>query len=246
MNKNNDIIIKKLVFKIIQDKNIRNSNITKQLNFFLKTKFETVLQSMQNKFSTHPSDLVIEKLNIDIDDIVTNGMLSEKKFMDSFCEKFNDLIETNYSMNHENFNFDTKYEYVISCFENLCKQPLDERENKTFFEAFNYILDRQPNILQESFDAALDNKVFFENFFKTIPKETFSQVINVLRTNNSKHFSHVFTLFNDTIFHHEEKYVIPTNHTLQHLNLNERQVNFIKKEIMNNQNHPVQHMILLT
>ena len=130
MNKNNDIIIKKLVFKIIQDKNIRNSNITKQLNFFLKTKFETVLQSMQNKFSTHLSDLVIEKLNIDIDDIVTNGMLSEKKFMDSFCEKFNDLIETNYSMNHENFNFDTKYEYVISCFENLCKQPLDEREKE--------------------------------------------------------------------------------------------------------------------
>ena len=236
MNKNNDIIIKRLVLKIIQDKSIRNKDISRDLNTFIKKKFETGLQTMQKKLKHHFKDLVIDKLTFDMDDIEANGAFSEEKFLDSFTEKLNNAIEDNYNDDHEDFNFGEKYEQVISGFETLCKKPLNERESKIFFDSFAELYDKQPELIQEYLDTVLENKVFFDNFFNAIPKDIFTHVVSSLRKSNSKHFSKVFELFNDKIFHKSEDQIIPVNHSLQHLNLNERQIDFIKREVMNNQN----------
>ena len=242
MTENNDIVIKKLVFKITQDNNFKSKKIFKDFSLFIKRQLESAFQkTIQKKFNQYKfQDINIEKLSFDIDDISENGNFSEQKFLNSFALKFEDSVDHNFILKNENFNLSQKYDNVISCFETLCKKKLDEKKSKIFFENFEELLDKKPELLQEHFNVVLKNKFFFDNFFETVPERTFTKVFSFLRRTESTHFSKVFELYNDKIFsssnNSQKQKPISVNPSLQHLNLNARQVNFIRRELKKNKN----------
>lgn len=173
MTENNDIVIKKLVFKITQDNNFKSKKIFKDFSFYIKRKLESEFQKIiQKKFNQYKfQDISIEKISFDIDDISENGNFSEQKFLNSFALKFEDFVDHNFTLKNENFNLSQKYDNVISCFETLCKKKLDEKKSKIFFENFDELLDKKPELLQEHFNVVLKNKFFSIIFLKLSPKE---------------------------------------------------------------------------
>lgn len=236
MTDNNNIIINKLILKITQDSSQYSEKISKDFNDFVKKKiednFQHILSKILNKYKFQ--DIKIEKLNFNIDDIVENGDFSEEKFIDSFVNQFQNTLEHDIKIVSESVNISEQYDNIISGFEKLFKQQLDEKQKKNFIESFNSVLDEKPEIIKDHFDIALKNPSFFENFFNLIPKNTFIKVVSYLRLNNSEHFSHVFSLYNEKVFSSNESIIPKVNPSLQHLNLNEKQINFIRKELRNN------------